>query len=325
MMKSPRNGEKQKLTIISLIVILLVVCPLFYTYLQSATAQTTQPGDSSDVRPPQWSTAKVDFSKAISEAPGHKEAYLSRGQAHWRNGKIVSAINEWKKAVEIDPRSSQAWLMLGDAYAKLDQKLDAIDCYNQLEGLETTDIPKDRVADNIRKLERAAVEEESSPLWERCRFFLEDIKFVTRPPQLILSKGPMKNVLPTQTKQAPQDLEDQAVIAQKNGDYDKAVELYTKYIASEPKNPKHHANLAIVLELLGKYEEAIKEYETVSNLDPKDADAMVAIGDIYSISFGDDKSALYWYAKAIQATPDKDKKKAIGERISKFMLGAKGR
>ncbi len=52
---------------------------------------------------------------------------------------------------------------------------------------------------------------------------------------------------------------------------------------------------------------------------------MVAIGDIYSISLGDDRSALSWYAKAIQTESDVKKKQAIAERIGKFILGEKTR
>ena len=75
-MKSLSNGERQELTIISLIVILLVCCPFSYTYPQSAIPQTTQPGGSSEVTQRQWSEAKADFGKAISEALAHKEVNI---------------------------------------------------------------------------------------------------------------------------------------------------------------------------------------------------------------------------------------------------------
>ena len=88
---------------------------------------------------------------------------------------------------------------------------------------------------------------------------------------------------------------------------------------------RYFINMAVALELLGRHEEAIRQYEEAIRLSPKNVDAMIAIGDIYSISMGDDKTALYWYAKAIQDTADPAKKKAIAHRISKFMLGAKTR
>ncbi|MGO8821654.1 MAG: tetratricopeptide repeat protein [Desulfomonilaceae bacterium] len=254
----------------------------------------------------QWSEAKADFGKAISEALAHKEVNILRGEErHWRGGRSLSPINEPKKAVEIDPGLNKRWFVLGDEFMKLDQKSDAIDSYSPLEWLETKDVPREGPADSIRRLERTVVAEQTSPL------------------QLILSKGAGRDVRPSQAKKPPPNSEDPALTAQENGDYAKAVELYRKYITSEPNNPKHHSNLAIVLELLGRYEEAITEYEAAINLNPRDSAAMVAIGDIYSISLGDDRSALSWYAKAIQTEPDEKKKKAIGERIGKFMLGEK--
>jgi tetratricopeptide (TPR) repeat protein len=197
--------------------------------------------------------------------------------------------------------------VFGAERLKPDQKFNASASYNKLVLVQSDDVSKDGSADNIRRIERLVLEEQSSPL------------------QLMLSKGAGKDARPGQSKKAASNTEDQAVTAQKNGDYTKAVELYKQDIASEPNNPKHHSNLAIVLELLNRYDEAISEYETVIKLNPKNSDAMVAIGDIYSISLGDDRSALLWYAKAIQTESDVKKKQAIAERIGKFILGEKTR
>jgi tetratricopeptide (TPR) repeat protein len=240
-MKSFHNGKCQSLSVLSFMLVLIVACPLSYTFSQTE--------------------------------PPAKNRLGVFGAEHW----------------------------------KLDQKFNASASYNKMVLVQSEDVSRDGLADNLRRLDKLVLEEQSSPL------------------QLMLSKGAGKDARPGQSKKAAPNGEDEAVIAQRNGDYTRAVELYRKYIAAEPNNPKHHSNLAIVLELLNRYGEAIKEYETVIELNPKNSDSMVAIGDIYSISLGDDRAALSWYAKAIQTESDEKKKRAIAERIGKFILGEKTR
>ena len=65
----------------------------------------------------------MSFNKA--KAKRNAERYLTQG-------KIQAAINEYRKLVDHDPRDFNTRNMLGDLYAKADNKKEAVKCYNQV-------------------------------------------------------------------------------------------------------------------------------------------------------------------------------------------------
>jgi tetratricopeptide (TPR) repeat protein len=262
---------------------------------------------------------------AVAESSNSQEEFIARGESNRRDDFIVAAINDWKKAVGVDPNCSQAWLMLGDAYVDLRQRRDALECYKRALALQPLDVRKETTEQVVKKIQEEIRIEEADPLWANCSFILEHVRLVTGPSDTGFTGKLNSRRTGVPSESSKNGVAAAAREAEKSGDYEKAVRLYEELIASDPGDAANFVNMAVALELLGRHEEAIRQYEEAIRIVPKNVDVMIAIGDIHSISMGDDKTALYWYAKAIQDTADPARKKSIAHRISKFMLGAKSR
>jgi tetratricopeptide (TPR) repeat protein len=298
---------------------------MYFAHSKESSLQNAPGGGLAGKSVKQKANLNYDVGPAISESSNSKEGCIALGKANQRDGLIVAAICDWKNAVVIDPNCGQAWLLLGEAYVHLRQPRDAVACYKKALLLKPPDVPVESIKEKVAKLQEEIRQEEADPLWANCNFFNERVRLVTGPSDLGINRQISSGQTKSLSENANGEVAEAVTEAEKKGDYQQAVKLYEEILKANPSNAKVVMSLAVALELLGRFEEAISRYEEAMRLVPKNADAMVAIGDIHSISLGDDKTALYWYAKAIQNSDDPEKKKAIAHRIGKFMLDAGSR
>lgn len=57
--------------------------------------------------------------------------FLELAWQHERSGRLPEAVTAYRKAIDLDPKSSVPWYDLGVAYATMEQFPDAIDCYTK--------------------------------------------------------------------------------------------------------------------------------------------------------------------------------------------------
>jgi tetratricopeptide (TPR) repeat protein len=69
------------------------------------------------------------YKKAIDLEPRFAKAYLYLGDCYWVMGRYDKAFPYFKKATEIDPKNPQAWAFLGDLYYKFGRHESAYECY----------------------------------------------------------------------------------------------------------------------------------------------------------------------------------------------------
>lgn len=67
----------------------------------------------------------------VIEKPLDAESHYLRGLTYARSNRYAEAIDEYRKALEIEHGSADVYINLGLAYYKIDSYLDAIDAYNQ--------------------------------------------------------------------------------------------------------------------------------------------------------------------------------------------------
>ncbi|MFN3405060.1 MAG: tetratricopeptide repeat protein [Cytophagaceae bacterium] len=73
-----------------------------------------------------------DFNKAVTINPNHKEAYNNRGVAYANIEKYEDAIKDYNQSLSISPAYSNAYYNRGNAYAKLKKYELAIEDYNKV-------------------------------------------------------------------------------------------------------------------------------------------------------------------------------------------------
>lgn len=74
-----------------------------------------------------------------------------------------------------------------------------------------------------------------------------------------------------------QDFYQQGIASVQKGDFNGAEQAWRKSIELDPKNPKVHSNLGVLLQNQGKVDEATQQYQEAIRLDPKDAETHVKL------------------------------------------------
>src|SRR5699024_8459024 len=75
------------------------------------------------------------------------------------------------------------------------------------------------------------------------------------------------------------------------GEYEKAVQAYSEYIAITPSHVKSIYNRGRAYEELGQLDDARADYERVLKIDPKNQNAYLSVGQLY-YNEGDFDNAL---------------------------------
>lgn len=93
------------------------------------------------------------------------------------------------------------------------------------------------------------------------------------------------------------------VIHYSRDDYPRALVSFGSAIESQPDRSQYHLLHGHTLARLGRYGEAVGEYETVLVLDPSNEKAVYSIG-ISQYNLGNTKQAIHWLTRYIAIAPD---------------------
>ncbi|MTI38025.1 tetratricopeptide repeat protein [Fulvivirga lutimaris] len=85
-----------------------------------------------------------------------------------------------------------------------------------------------------------------------------------------------------------------------NGEYDKAVEAYTVYLNTEPRDIKTIYNRGRAYEELGKYELALKDFNRVIKEDPLNVNAHLSIMVDYYDRLNDYENTIFYAEKVLK-------------------------
>ncbi len=80
---------------------------------------------------PDYSIARKNLEKKISEEPGNYEAYFYLGSIYSAEGQYKKALELYKRSLEIEPQYYQAWCESGVAYFNMGYYPESIQCHEK--------------------------------------------------------------------------------------------------------------------------------------------------------------------------------------------------
>ena len=206
--------------------------------------------------------------KPSPNASGDPVVHYRLGDAHLKAGRLQQAIEEFQKAVALDPLNPVFYNYLGLTYFFDEQYNAAIQAFNQALQLNPnfTDVHNNLglVYSEMGDKEKARAE------------FQEVIRAKAYPTPEVAYYNLGKLSL-----------------TDKN--YEEAAFFFQKALEYNPKLPKVHERLGFTYELMGKLEEAEKEYQEALALEPKMIEANYNLAMIYFKQQKYNKAKYYFY------------------------------
>ncbi|MBO9703793.1 MAG: tetratricopeptide repeat protein [Sporocytophaga sp.] len=256
----------------------------------------------------EYKLAIEDFNKALELNPTHKEAYNNLGVALANLGKNKEAISAYDKALKIHPNYVNALYNRGNSYAKLNQANTALNDYDQVLMLD----PKYLSVYNNRGL----VLKSLGKLKEALNDFDKAILFDPDNADAYSNRSMVKYAL-NDVKGAVEDNQkamsinpnvtaaylNSGIAKCKLNDFKGALEDFNKAITINPSDKEIYLNRGITYYHIQSLDLAIKDYTKAIELDSSYGEAFLNRG-ILKANTGNEKGALSDYAKAIIFIPD---------------------
>ena len=231
--------------------------------------------------PEQPKTALNNFAKAIDLNSTSWRGWLGRGDSLFILKRYPEALEAYRSATELNPNNADSWKKQGDVLFRLEKFTEAIAAYNQALELEPKDPEiynkKGQALSQLQQYEAALMMQEAA--LERDRL-------------------------------DPQFLSDRAENLFQLGRYEEALGVFNRVQAIEPDNLSLWQNKFLVLEALGRPQEAVKLGREINNKyiqliqqQPQNVAALIAQGNFFTIAQMFPK-AIKAYDRAIGLDPD---------------------
>ncbi|HNP16794.1 MAG TPA: tetratricopeptide repeat protein [Fulvivirga sp.] len=85
-----------------------------------------------------------------------------------------------------------------------------------------------------------------------------------------------------------------------NGEYEKAIESYTIYLSTEPRDIKTIYNRGRAYEELGKHKEALEDFNLVIKIDPLNVNALLSLTADYYDRLHDYENTIFYAEKVLK-------------------------
>ena len=211
-----------------------------------------------------------NYKKAISINPSNSEAYNNLGNALWNQGNLGKALNNYQQALKIRPNYAEAYYNMGNTLRDQGDLNSAIKSYKEAVRLS---------------------------------------------PDYAKAYNNLGNAL------------------QDQGNLEKAMVNYEQALKFRPNYAEVYNNMGNVLQAQGRFKAAIKKYETAINLSPGDAEAYNNLGNALQDQ-GNLQDAITSYQQALKIKPNyaeaynnignaKQKKGQLKEAIASYKQAIK--
>jgi tetratricopeptide (TPR) repeat protein len=248
------------------------------------------------------------FNKAIELNPKYTEAYVNRGVAFGNLGDYRQAIRDLDKAIELNPAWALAYTNRGWVYSMKREYDKAIEDVNKAIAID----PKDGKAYVIRGNSFLQKGQYDGAIEESCKVIAMNPKY---------DRAYMLRAIAfSEKKQYDKAIEDlnkvielnpndllvygfRAAIFHKQGQYDKAIEDYSKLIANKPNDSDAYFLRAGCYDEKGQYDKAVEDLNKTISINPKSYGAYIGRG-IINYKKRDYYGAIEDFNKAIDLKPD---------------------
>jgi tetratricopeptide (TPR) repeat protein len=241
---------------------------------------------------------------------GKATAHSGLAQAHHRMGRNDEAIEEYNRAIAIDPRDPNAFIGRGDAYAALDQQQRALADYDEAIRLG----PGYSRAYSSRGILLAAMGQDERALSDYDRAIQVDPTFAHAYKlrgALLSRRGQNDRALVDYDqviRLLPSDsgaYKDRGGVLVRLGQYQRAIQDLNKAIELDPNRATAYLNRGAAYNSLGQYERAIDDLSKAIKLDPKNAGAHTNCGLAYYM-IGQYDLAIEDLSEAVRLAPDNE-------------------
>ena len=256
----------------------------------------------------QFDMALNDFSKAIDINPKYTDSYYNCGLAYVSLGQFDNALAEYSRAIEMDPTMVKAYSSRGVVYYKLGQSDKATADYSKAIEID----PKYTDAYYNRGLAYETLGQWDSAIADYTRVIEIDPGYIVA----YCSRGNAYFTL-RKTDKAFADFTkaieldpqyrdgyySRGIAYYNLGQADKAIADYSKAIKLDPGNPTSYSNRGVAYASQKHWTEAIEDYSEAINISPGYSDALINRGIAYD-NLGQWKEAIADYSKAITISPN---------------------
>lgn len=249
------------------------------TALQEAAIKSTEPQRQSG-----WKKAEKYFREAIELKHDYSDAYGKLGQSLFNQGLAMEAVEEFRHAVKIDPRNTEAWYGMGYSYENLNadkrlegddktkkklgksQAKDAIKAY--LKAVEITPrndinaLAKSHFRLGVLLREQAlkdAKPGEKANLKESIEHSEEAVKLITDYPEAYNELGRSYDII---------------------GRYPEAIAMYDKAILGDKDYAEAYSNRGVAWWKAGNWDKALEDSRKAVTLAPRFAGGHYNFGEV---------------------------------------------
>lgn len=226
------------------------------------------------------------FQKSIELDPHQVASHLALAELYEITKSTAQAVEQYELCVQLDPRNPAFYARLGHIHFDNHRWDDAAAAFENARKLEPQD------ATNYYYLARIAEERgqwaDASRLAEQAYELSHDAQFLPLLSYYLTMQHRSKDAVKWLEKARLADPKNANVLLFLGMDYldldkvDKAREVLEIGVEAHPQDPQLHFQLGIAYDRLNRFDEAVKQFERVLYLDPKNAAAMNYLGYSYA-------------------------------------------
>ncbi len=255
------------------------------------------------------------FRDAKQADPSHIPAYWGSAQCLLGFGKPIEAAEELDKALRIDPKNVETWLLRGDLWRNQKQLAEAEKAYATglsfrsehlalLLARASVRVPQNNHVGALEDIALADKQSKDHPLALHLRgvMLYKDKKYTE-------AKAAFESVLLTNPDYLPTILwlgmTDYAL-----NNLEQASHAFARYVAAVPNSTEVQAFLAIAKARLGGVNAAAESLAALDKVDISDPQTLILIGQAHLLT-GDEQASARYLTRAIEIKPD-----AIDPRVN---------
>lgn len=232
--------------------------------------------------------------------------YFETGMVHFENHRWNFALNDWREAVQLDPKFALAYTWIcftttdpaeeSDARNKAKAAMSTVTPPEQLMVKWITGAHENNYVEAIQAMNDLVF---AFPRDKRLNFLAG--YWLYRQDEFERSKKPTLQALADDPNYATA-YNQLGYLYSRTGEYDKALEALGKYVQLLPNEPNPQDSYAEVLRLSGRFDGALEHYRMALKIDPTFYISQKELGETYSL-MGEEEKAREEYAKAIHDAP----------------------
>lgn len=260
-----------------------------------------------------FKACESDLLKVVEIQPANGEAWYELGNVAFRTGRKETAIEYYNKALEHNPNHQQAFNNRGWVMGQLGRFGEAIEDFTKALEIE----PKFLAALKNRAWANAKAGKIDSTIKDYAAILKQEpenreIRIALS--KLLMQKGEdkaalkeMENALVqvSEKNQDPDEFKISAELAYRAGEFEKALEFYSKAINLDKNNPDLLMARSVVYIKTKNYEQAVKDLRNALQYVKEDRESKVRyeLGKAYLIDWKL-KEAIEQFDKTLELTPD---------------------